>query len=376
MPFNTLNTPALLLDKDVFEENCRVMQERVQEAEIKLRPHMKTAKALEAYHCATKDGFDGITVSTLAEADFFASGGVTDILYAVGIVPSKLSQAQRVQDKGVKLTLITDNPDAISVLDAEANRLGTTFPIMIEIDSGGRRGGVLTDSQDLLNLAKAIAASRCLSLEGVMTHAGHSYHFSTPEEIADIAEQERLSVVQAAERLLKSGFPCPVVSAGSTPTAVFAKSYEGLTEIRPGVYMFGDVDQMFIGACKQNEIAATVLASVIGHNKTAKRLLIDAGGLALSKDISASEFSSHTGYGLVCELNGEVIEELYVESVHQEHGLIASVSGDLPYDKFPVGSRLRILPIHTCMTCAGFSHYDVHSAEGELLGKWERVNRW
>ncbi|WP_120498675.1 alanine racemase [Kiloniella sp. EL199] len=376
MPFNTLNTPALLLDKDVFEENCRVMQERVKEAGIKLRPHMKTAKTLEAYHCATKDGFDGITVSTLAEADFFASGGVTDILYGVGIVPSKLSQAQRVQDKGVKLTLITDNSDAISLLDDEAKRLGTTFPIIIEIDSGGRRGGVLVDSQDLLNLATAIIASRCLSLEGVMTHAGHSYHFSTPEEIAEIAEQERVSVVKASERLLKAGFACPVVSAGSTPTAVFAKSYEGLTEIRPGVYMFGDVDQMFIGACKQNEIAATVLASVIGHNKTAKRLLIDAGGLALSKDISASEFSSHTGYGLVCGLDGDVIEELYVESVHQEHGLITSVSGDLPYDKFPVGSRLRILPIHTCMSCANFSHYDVHSTEGELLGKWERVNRW
>ncbi|WP_299381210.1 alanine racemase [uncultured Kiloniella sp.] len=376
MPFDTLTTPALLLDKDVFEENCRVMQERAQEAGVKLRPHMKTAKALEAYHCATKDGFAGITVSTLAEADFFANGGVTDILYAVGIVPSKLSQAQRVQDKGVKLTLITDNPDAISLLGHEAKRLGTTFPVLIEVDSGGRRGGVLAGSQELLSLAEAITRSQCLSLEGVMTHAGHSYHVSTPEEIAEIAEQEREAVVSASARLLKAGFSCSVVSAGSTPTAVFAKSYEGLTEIRPGVYMFGDVDQMFIGACKQNEIAATVLASVIGHNKTAKRLLIDAGGLALSKDVSASEFSSHTGYGLVCGVDGEVIEELYVESVHQEHGLIASISGDLPYEKFPVGSRLRILPIHTCMTCAGFSHYEVHNAEGELLGKWERVNRW
>jgi len=376
MPFENLGTPSLLLDKDVLEHNCKIMQERVQEAGIKLRPHMKTAKAIEAYHLATEGGFDGITVSTLTEADFFANGGVTDILYAVGIVPSKLSEAQRIQDKGVKLSLITDNLDVILALDDEALRLETTFPILIEIDSGGRRGGVLPDSKDLIAIGKALKNSKRLSLEGVLTHAGHSYHYTTPEEITEIAEQERLAVVEAAKRLRDAGYSCPIVSAGSTPTAVFAKSYEGLTEIRPGVYMFGDVDQMFIGACRSNEIAASVLASVIGHNKAANRILIDAGGLALSKDMSASEFSSHTGYGLVCDLTGKVLEELYVESVHQEHGLLASVSGDLPYAALPVGSRVRILPIHVCMTVAAYEQYEVHSSDGELLAKWDRVNRW
>ncbi|MEH6630359.1 MAG: alanine racemase [Halopseudomonas aestusnigri] len=376
MLFENLGTPSLLLDKDILEHNCKIMQERVQEAGIRLRPHMKTAKSIEAYHLATEGGFDGITVSTLSEADYFANGGVTDILYAVGIVPSKLAEAQRIQDKGINLSLITDSLSIISALDDEALRLETTFPILIEIDSGGQRGGVLPSSDDLLAIGRAVKASKRLSLEGVMTHAGHSYHSTTPEEISEIAEQERLAVVNAADRLRSEGLPCPIVSAGSTPTAVFAKSFDGLTDIRPGVYMFGDVDQMFIGVCRSNEIAASVLASVIGHNKDANRILIDAGGLALSKDISASEFSSHTGYGLVCDLSGKVLEELYVESVHQEHGLIASVSGSLPYEDLPVGSRVRILPIHACMTVAAYEQYEVHSSDGELLAKWDRVNRW
>ncbi|WP_020594351.1 alanine racemase [Kiloniella laminariae] len=376
MPFEDLGTPSLLLNRDVFENNCRVMQERAQGAEVRLRPHMKTAKSVEAYKLATRGGFEGITVSTLAEADFFADAGVRDILYAVGIVPGKLTTAQKIQDKGVKLGLITDNAAVIPALDDEAERLGTTFSVAVEIDSGGGRGGVLSESADLLDLAAALKNSRRLSFEGVLTHAGHSYGFSTAEEIAEIAEQERLAVVRAAERLRKAGFSCPLVSAGSTPTAVFARSFEGLSEIRPGVYMFGDVDQLFIGTCKADEIAATVLTSVIGHNRSSRRLLVDAGGLALSKDISASIFSSQSGYGLVCKLDGTIIDEIFVESVHQEHGLIAAVSGNLPFEDYPVGSRLRILPIHVCMTVAAYEHYEVHDAQGSLVARWNRVNRW
>ncbi|MCZ4280770.1 alanine racemase [Kiloniella laminariae] len=376
MPFEDLGTPSLLLNRDICEENCRVMQERAQGAGVRLRPHMKTAKSIEVYKMATRGGFEGITVSTLAEADFFANAGVKDILYAVGIVPGKLAAAQKIQDKGVKLSLITDNVAVITALDAEAERLGTTFPVAVEIDCGGGRGGVLPESADLLDLARALKSSRRLSFEGVLTHAGHSYAYSSAGEIAEVAEQERLGVVSAAVRLRKAGFACPLVSAGSTPTAVFARSFEGLSEIRPGVYMFGDVDQLCIGTCKADEIAATVLTSVIGHNRSSQRLLVDAGGLALSKDISASIFTSQSGYGLVCKLDGTIIDDFFVEGVHQEHGLIASLSGDLCFESYPVGSRLRILPIHSCMTVAAYEHYEVHDSPGSLIARWSRVNGW
>jgi len=376
--FDALSTPALLLNKDILEKNCRKMQDRIGSFGLSLRPHMKTAKSIDVYHFATYAGFKGITVSTLAEASYFARQGITDIIYAVGIVPAKLSKVSQIQSLGADVKVITDNISLIPKLNQAAAELNLQLNVLIEIDSGGARGGILPDSLELLELGSAIAQATNLNFTGVLTHAGHSYHCRSIKEIQVIAETERVSVIKASSRLKSElNLDCTIISTGSTPTATYAASFEGLTETRPGVYMFGDIDQYFIGSCEIKDIAVSVLTTVIGHNKHANRILIDAGGLALSKDISATEFSKNTGYGLLCDQSGQYIEGLYVESVHQEHGLIASVPNSLiDYDKFPVGSLLRILPIHACMTVAAYENYYVHDDQNEVTEKWSRINRW
>ncbi|MEE8444111.1 MAG: alanine racemase [Alphaproteobacteria bacterium] len=373
-----LATPALLLDRAVLESNCKLMAAHMTSLGVRLRPHMKTAKSADVARIATAGHFGGITVSTLREARYFAQAGFSDILYAVGFVPSKLAQAAAIRDMGVDLCILTDNIEAARAVAEGAAAAGGTFPTLIEIDTGDGRCGLAPEAGELVALGKAIHESPGLELRGVLTHAGQSYHCTSPEAIGAVAEQERAGIVAAAGKLRDAGLPCPVVSAGSTPTARYAANLEGVSEMRPGVYMFCDVDQALIGSCTWDHIAVSVLASVIGHNRRTKRIIVDAGGLAMSKDIGPSEFDGETGYGtIMADGGGRRADRLYVASVSQEHGQVA-LPGDAepPWEEFPVGSRLRILPNHVCMTAAGHDRYHVLDKAGNVTREWGRVNGW
>ena len=378
MNLSDLPTPCLLLDRAVLTRNCQAMSARMASHGVRLRPHLKTAKSADVAAIATAGQFGGLTVSTLAEARYFADRGWRDLTYAVGIVPDKLDQVFALADRGVRLTVLCDCPAVIAELAARTTGRVEQLPVMIEIDCGGARGGVDAESDDLLALGREIDQAGGLALEGVLTHAGQSYDHQSSDEIGQVAEDERRAVARAAERLRAAGFPCPVVSAGSTPTARFATSLEGVTEMRPGVYMFFDLDQMGRGVCRREDIALSVLASVIGHNQRTGRIVIDAGALALSKDLGASRFLERVGYGLVCAPDsGDLFGGLYIASVHQEHGLVATPDGaPPPYNALPVGSRVRVLPNHACLTAAGHDHY--HLVDGaQVLGEtWSRASGW
>lgn len=214
-------------------------------------------------------------------------------------------------------------------------------------------------------------------LAGVATHGGHSYGARTVEAIAVIAEEERRAVVRAAERLRCSGFEVEGVSAGSTPTATHARSAEGLTELRSGVYMAGDLFQAAIGSLRREEIAATVLATVISHNRERGHLVVDAGGLALSKDRSTGNIEGgDMGYGLIADSEGRfVFGDLIVKGVHQEHGEVP-VGDPALFDRLPIGARVRILPNHVCMTTAAYDRYWIVGADGDVAGHWEKITGW
>jgi len=296
-----LPTPALILDRATLRRNLKRMSDRLREAGVALRPHLKTAKSVQIGRMAV-EGHDGrITVSTLAEARYFADGGFKDILYGVGIVPSKLPAVTELRKRGVNLRVVTDNL-AVARAIADAAKEGDTFSVFIEIDSGGGRAGLPFPAlPGLLDIARVLHKAPNVELAGVMTHAGHSYHQSTPDGIAAVAEQERRAIVGAAEKLRAAGIPCPIVSGGSTPTAMHSRDFSGITEMRPGVYVFNDLDQEFIGSCGVGDLALSVLASVIGHYPHRNQLLIDAGALALSKDISAQEFQPKVGFGTIAD---------------------------------------------------------------------------
>lgn len=371
-----LPTPALILDRAILRRNLKRMSERLRTAGVMLRPHLKTAKSVQVGRMAV-EGHDGrITVSTLAEARYFANGGFKDIFYAVGIVPAKLAAVSELRRQGVNLRIVTDNITVARAI-ADAAQNGDTFSVFIEVDSGGGRAGLpYPELPGLLDIARVLHDAPGVELAGVMTHAGHSYHESTVDGIAAVAEQERLAIVTAAEKIRTAGIPCPIVSGGSTPTAMHSRDFTGITEMRPGVYCFNDLDQEYIGSCGAGDLALSVLASVIGHYPHRNQVLIDAGALALSKDISAQEFQPKVGFGTIAD---PPAKDMAVVACSQEHGFVAA-DDPIPYGNLPIGSRVRVLPNHACITAAAYDRYYVVDSELDggksVVDVYDRINGW
>lgn len=363
-----LPTPALLLDRAALARNLRRMAAVAARHGVVLRPHLKTAKCAEVAALAAP-GRGPITVSTLAEARHFAAAGFRDQIYAVGIVPAKLDAVAALNAQGAEVKVITDDPDTAAAIAAHPGPLRA----LIEVDVGQGRGGLDPEDGALL----AVAAALGPRLAGVLTHAGHSYAGRGAAEIRAIAEAERAGIVRAAERLRAAGHTVEIVSMGSSPSALHAASLAGVTEIRAGVYMFGDLMQVGLGTQAMEDIAVSVLASVIGRRPAQNRLLIDAGALALSKDRGGAGTGKDYGFGLVVDAAGRpAYGEAIVAGVYQEHGVVES-DRPLPFAALPVGARVRVLPIHACLTAAAHERYHViEPGSDEVAAVWPRVNHW
>jgi len=215
-------------------------------------------------------------------------------------------------------------------------------------------------------------------LGGVMTHAGSSYDCDTPQALLEIAEQERAGCVRAAQRLREQGLACPVVSVGSTPTALSARTLEGVTEVRAGVYVFFDLVMANVGVCTPQDIALSVLTTVIGHQPDKGWAIVDAGWMAMSRDRGTQKQKHDYGYGQVCGLDGEVVPGYVLGGANQEHGVL-SREGEPDPDivrRFPVGTQLRILPNHACATAAQYERYAVLDGSSEIAATWPRFSGW
>jgi D-serine deaminase-like pyridoxal phosphate-dependent protein len=367
MKLEDLPTPCLVLDKGILERNLRRMSDAVHRNGVALRPHLKTAKSAAVARLATAGESGGITVSTLAEAEYFAENGFRDILVANALPPQKLNRAEALAFGGVLVTLVTDNVSMASAIAAHPGH----FKALVEIDSGDRRAGVSAGGADLVEVATALGDK----LAGVMTHAGHSYSCRDKKCIVEIAEDERSSVVTAAKRLREAGLTCDIVSVGSTPTMTHARNLDGVTEARPGVYMFQDLFQAEIGSCERSDVAMTVLASVIGTNLDAGRLLIDAGAIALSKDRSTQATDHDAGYGEIRDIeNGYALGACIIDRAYQEHGAATCDANILA--KIQIGDRVRVAPNHACLTAAAHDRYYIVDGSAEVVDVWDRVNGW
>eukprot|EP01037_Dinobryon_pediforme_P012375 gene12375-12462_t len=343
---------------------------------VRLRPHMKTAKSIDVARMALSlngpegaGDTGGITVSTLAEAEYFAGHGLTDMIYAVGITPQKLDQAAKLNAAGAGLMIITDDPDVASAISSHPHPSRT----LIEIDTGEHRGGLAPDDDLLLDVAARLGPH----LVGIITHAGHSYGARSPADLNRIAEEERQGAVYAASRLRQAGFNVPIVSVGSSPTAMAATNLDGVTEVRAGVYMFGDLFQAEIGTHARSDIAVSVLTSVIGHRASQRCLLVDAGAIALSKDRSTGATGNDQGFGLVVDLQGRPsFGRTVVRTAYQEHGVV-ELDPQMPLFMPPIGSKFRILPNHTCLTAAAHDRYFVIDDDSETVTAiWPRSGGW
>ena len=319
-------------------------------------------------------GTSGITVSTLEEAEYFFADGFDDILYAVGMAEAKVERAAGLIRAGCRLSMVTDNLDIAARLARAAVEAGVRLPLLIEIDVDGHRSGIAPLDDHLLTLAYFIYQAPSLELRGVMTHAGESYTARSADDRLFHATREVEGARAAAERIRSSGLPCDEVSIGSTPTAVAYTDLTGITEVRAGVYAFFDLAQAGIGSGGVEDIAVSVLTTVIGHQAARHWVITDSGWMSLSRDRSTADQAVDLGYGLVCDIEGRAMGDVIVISANQEHGIIAARPNAPPLlmSDFPVGRRLRVLPNHACATAAQFGHYDVVRVDGSL-DRWDRL---
>ena len=372
----SLDTPVALIDVPQMQRNIQRMQQRMDNLGVRLRPHIKTSKCLPVVQAQIKAGASGVTVSTLKEAEHCFAEGIQDIFYAVAMAPGKLAQALTLKRKGCQLSILTDSLIAAQTIVDFGQQHDERFDVWIEIDCDGHRSGLRVEDESLVDIARILSEGG-MQLCGVMTHAGSSYELDTPQALQALAEQERHVCVRAAQRIREAGLACPQVSIGSTPTALSALSLEGVTEVRAGVYVFFDLVMHNVGVCVADELALSVLTTVIGHQKDKGWVITDAGWMAMSRDRGTQRQQRDFGYGQVCTETGDWIYGALLSSANQEHGIITLSSiGDIDITaRFPIGSRLRILPNHACATGAQFPDYRACDASGEVQ-TWSRLHGW
>jgi D-serine deaminase-like pyridoxal phosphate-dependent protein len=319
-----IDTPDILIDLDILERNITRMAAAVREKGLALRPHAKTHKIAEIAARQMAAGAAGLTVATIGEAEVFAAAGVDDlfIAYPLWTSPQKAERLRRLAAVA-KIAVGVDSAAGASMLGSGLEGAAASVSVLVEIDSGHHRSGVSPEAAAVV----ARAASRAgLRVAGVFTFPGHSYAPGMP---AAAAAQEQQALRQAAESLSAAGFEAVRRSGGSTPTALLTDG-SAATEVRPGVYVFGDAQQWELGTTTPEQVALTVTATVVGRYPD--RVVLDAG----SKVLGADRSSWATGHGRLIDHPDAVIVAL------SEHH--ATVTG---FDA-PLGTRLRVVPNHVC----------------------------
>ena len=350
-----ISTPALILDLDRLEKNLRHMSDRARSLDVRLRPHIKTHKCLEIARMQCDLGCSGLTVSTLHEARVFAEHGFDNLTWAFPVILNRLGEVRDLARKA-DLGLVLDSMEAVAALEAARQ----PFRVWMKVDCGYHRAGVDPEGPLARELARELDASSTLHFSGLLTHAGHAYNAASRKELTSVAEQERSSLVRLAEALRSSGIEVPAVSVGSTPTMTVVEDLTGVDEMRPGNYVFYDRMQVDLGSCSVDDCAVTVLASVVSSQPGAGHCVIDAGALALSKD-ALPDREGGSAFGEILD-RSRSRRAVRIRSLSQEHGILDSA--------LTVGTRVRVLPVHSCLTVACFDEYVVVRGD-RVLDHWK-----
>ncbi len=374
--YQNLDTPYLCVNKQTFLRNLKYLRTRTEAMGARLRPHFKTVRAAEALQYLLPDKSSPITVSTVKEAEALMEAGYTDVIYAVGISAAKLKRVRDLLLKGQNIRVLADTPEQAEQVNRFCREHQCSVPVLLEIDCDGHRGGIRPEDPGLIETAQLLHTGAA-DFQGILAHAGESYHCLSPAALRDAAANEVSVALEAAARLQAANIPCEMVSIGSTPTAHNYENLDGITEVRAGVYGFFDLVMTGIGICDLNQIAATVVSTVIGHNHEKGWVFVDAGWMALSGDRGTANQPYDCGYGLVTDETGQLLEGLQVSTVNQEHGIVSMTNGrSLDPDNFPIGSRLHILPNHACATAAMHGQYHVFDTQDETYEVWNRIQGW
>jgi D-serine deaminase-like pyridoxal phosphate-dependent protein len=373
MQIETIKTPSLIVDFQRMKRNAANVTAHAKALNVNLRPHVKTHRCVEIARLQTENNFGGIMVSTLAEAHFFAKNGFTDVIYGVPIERGKFSEVIEISKSIEKFAVLSDDAETVEELNLAAKRENAKLDVFLKVDAGAHRCGVEPHTKEAFEIPQIISDSSNLNFAGILTHAGQSYHANSPEKLLTVAREERDLMRSLAEELRAKVLQVPVVSIGSTPAMSAIDNLEGITEFRCGNYIFFDAFQATLGSCRFEDCALTVLAAVIHRDSVRKKIVVDAGAVALSKDRGAVEFDANCGYGRVYDLDGNDLA-LRVGSLSQEHGEIF-VDSDEVFNRLKVGSRVRILANHSCLTALQHSHYHILDDE-KIVDRWEINRGW
>lgn len=374
MNLSNLRTPVLLVDYEKLENNIKTMALKAETNGVNLHPHIKTHKCIEIGKMQLEHGAKGITVSTLDEAAIFADAGFSDITYAVPMSSNKIKDALDIASK-VKLRLLLENNEILSDLELELEKRNMTIEVLLKVHCGYHRTGVDPRDPASIKLVSRIASSKTLDFKGILTHAGHSYDATSIEQIKEVVLQEQKVMIDFSEKLENesSSLKPEIVSIGSTPTVELTDSFmEGITEIRPGSYVFHDYTQVVLGCCQISDCALTAYSKIIG--KYDDYLVTDAGATALSKDLGPTHLEATTSFGKIySNYDNQVIDtNLHLYSLSQEHGKVKFLNPPEVH-KLKVNDAVRILPNHSCLTANLHDCYYIVE-KGQVVDKW-RVRR-
>lgn len=363
--FDTVETPAVLLDEARMMANLRAMQDRADRHGVALRPHAKTHKSLEIGRRQTGLGAAGVTVATVDEAQVFIEGGFKSITVARPVVtPSKWDRLLSVaQGNGAEVRVVVDSEAGIQVAGERAAARGQAVGLFLKIDVGLHRCGLLPGDPRIGALAGTIHGHGHLDFRGILSHAGHAYGSQSSAEAAAVAEEERQAMVAVRDGLRADGLPVPEVSVGATPAVLAAERFDGITEIRPGNYVFLDLLPVRVGVARLSDVALSVLATVIRGN--AHYFVTDSGSKTLTSDTGVHGMTGDQGFGLAYPASAflDSDREMIVEKVSEEHGMIGRKGYDLS-----IGSKVRVVPVHSCPVANLARSYAVLTADG--LESW------
>jgi len=328
-----LPTPCVLVDLDRVERNVAVMAERARAAGVKLRPHAKTHKVPEIARLQRAAGAAGLAVAKTSEAEVFADAGFDDLFVAFPVVGADKGRRLLALADRVRLAVGVDSVEGAQMLAAPFHAAARTLDVMLKVDVGLHRVGVEPAAAG--DFARRIAGLAGLRLRGVFTHAGHSYSGETPGAVAEVGRSEGEILAGVGAAIAAAGLGPLEVSVGSTPTAPHAMQVAGVTECRPGNYVYHDASQVSLGTCGLDDCGLTVIATVVSVPAPG-RAVLDAGSKTLSNDPLRPRTG---GFGWV--LGGES----RLGRLSEEHGVIDVAPGE----SFRVGQRVRVLPNHACV---------------------------
>lgn len=326
-----LDTPAMLVDLDIAEANIASMAAFARRSGLRLRPHLKTHKSLAMARRQLAAGAVGLCAATVGEAAAFAAGGVTDLTLAYPVVGARKLERLAAVCRAADLTLVADSTAVADGYQEVARQAGRTLRVLIEVDTGMGRVGATPDAAP--GLARHLSGCHGLEFHGILTHAGHAHDAEGQLGVERVAREEAAIMGAVRAELERAGHEVAVVSAGSSLTARYLSAADGITEIRPGTYVYNDLRTLACWSCTYEEIAATMLATVISVDGT--RVVVDAGSKTLTTSTDPVYGQGH----LLSRPDGAFTR------LSEEHGVL-SVEGA---PRLSVGDRVRILPIHACV---------------------------